>query len=109
MPIRSSTLPCQVNGLKAIYVCNNSVCFEFENAEQLKKAKKKAALVYKTKPAFNLLSRSKNPVFAFSVSKKPRVVTNNLVNPFIVKVVNTMTTQTSKKIIPVVNYLKLIF
>lgn len=110
MPAITPTLSCQVEGLKTIYVCNSSICFEFKNAEQLKKAKKKASLVYKTKPAFTLLSRSKNPVFAFSVSKKPRrVVTNNLVNPFIVKVVNTMTTQTSKNIIPIVNYLKLIF
>ncbi|HEV3269296.1 MAG TPA: hypothetical protein VGZ69_01455 [Candidatus Rhabdochlamydia sp.] len=109
MPTISPTLPCKVAGLKTIYVCNSSICFEFENAEQLKRAKKKAALVYKTKPAFALLSRSKNPVFAFSVFEKPRrVVTNNLVNPFMLRVVNTLTTQTSKKIIPIVDYLKLI-
>lgn len=46
MPAITPTLPCQVDSLKAIYVCNRSVCFEFENAEQLEKSKKKAALVY---------------------------------------------------------------
>lgn len=107
MPAITPTIPCQIEGLKTIYVCNSSVCFEFENAEQLKKAKKKAALVYKTKPAFVLSSCSKKPIFAFSVSKKPkRTTVNNPVSPFML---NTMAMQTNIKRIPIANYLEILF
>ena len=109
MPVINPTLPCQVEGLKTIYVCNRSVCFEFENAEQLEKSKKKAALVYKTKPAFILLSRTKKPVFAFSVSKKPKRSVISNPHQFIVNIVNTMTTQTNRKRVPIANYLEVLF
>ncbi|VHN99656.1 hypothetical protein [Candidatus Rhabdochlamydia sp. T3358] len=110
MPVITPTLPCRVEGLKTIYVCNSSICFEFKNAEQLKKAKKKAALVYKIKPAFTLLSRSKKPTFAFSVSNKPkRTAINNLIHPFMLKAVNTMATQTNRRNIPIADYIKMLF
>lgn len=105
MPVITPTLSCQVEGLKIIYVCNSSICFEFEKAEQLEKAKKTANLLYKIKPAFPLLSRSKKPIFAFSIYNKP---TRTLIyDPLVLmlRAVNAMNTQTKRKTIPIANIL----
>ena len=109
MPVIPPTLSCQVEGLKTIYVCNSSICFEFENSEQLEKAKRTANLLYKTKPAFPLLSRSKKPIFAFSIYNKPTrtLIYDPLV--FMLRAVNTINTQTKRKIIPIADYLKILF
>jgi hypothetical protein len=103
MPSRISTLACQVNGLKIVYARNSSVCFEFENEEQLNKAKKKAAVVYKIKPPFKLHSNSKKPIFAFNIDARPAgSVINISLERFILSVTNTIATQTPMKTIPII-------
>ncbi len=101
MPVAISTLPCKVEGLKNIYVCNCSIYFEFENREQLEKAERKVAVIYKTNSAFTLFSPSKKPIFAFSVYNKPIRALHDPIFSLILKAVNIMTTQTNMKKIPI--------
>ncbi|MGL5626975.1 MAG: hypothetical protein ACRDDW_05630 [Candidatus Rhabdochlamydia sp.] len=103
MPSKAETLTCRVDGLKTIYIRNESVCFDFETEEQLNQARNKVTAVYATMPPFKLFLHSKKPAFAFKIFFKPFGA--NMPISFILDTTTIMATETSpKKIVPIVNY-----